>query len=487
MTLSQFLKILGARRRVLLLVLLAVFAADLAITLMLPRKYSAVATVISDPRAPDPVYGYLAPGRGNDDTNVGTQVDIITSDRVALQVVRLLGLDKDPDLRTQWQTDGEGKGTVEQYAAGLLGAALDVKPSRESSVISIQYTSTNPAFAADVANAFAKAYVDVSLALRTDPARASSTFFDARTRQLRADVEKAQARLSEFQRSHGITVSDERLDVENARLNELSSQLTAIEALRSESQSRQRQAQGESSSSPDVLQNPVIQLLRSDIAHSEAKVSELRKQLGANHPNLKAAEAELESLRAKLQAEMRQVAGAMGTANSVNEQREAQIRAMLEEQKRRVVALRAERDQAVVIQKDLEEAQKAYDLVAQRRSQTNLESLNQQADVAVLSEALAPTEPAKPKVKLNLLAGLMLGTLLGVAAALGLELRDRRIRGLEDALQVFGLPVLATLPAARTRAPALRDQGNLRTRVQRLRFKRRAEGVPAAPGVPGAS
>ena len=485
MTLTQFLQILLARKRALLLVLVGVFAADLAVTLALPRKYSAVATVISDPRAPDPVYGYMAPGRGGDDTNAGTQVDIITSDRVALQVVRLLGLDKDPDMRTQWQTDGEGKGTVEQYAAGLLGVALDVKPSRESNVISIQYTSANPAFAADVANAYAKAYVDVSLALRTDPARASSTFFDARTRQLRADVEKAQARLSEFQRSHGITVSDERLDVENARLNELSSQLTAIEALRSESQSRQRQALGESSSSPDVMQNPVIQLLRSDIAHSEAKVSELRKQLGANHPNLKAAEAELESLRAKLQTEMRQVAGAVGTANSVNEQREAQIRAALEEQKRRVIALRSERDQAVVMQKDLEEAQKAYDLVAQRRSQTNLESLNQQADVAVLSEALVPTEPARPRVRLNLLAGVLLGTLLGVAAALGLELRDRRIRGQEDALQVFGLPILATLPAAQSGAADARRASRFPSRLQRLRFKRRAEGLSAA-GVPGA-
>ena len=121
-------------------------------------------------------------------------------------------------------------------------------------------------------NAYAKAYVDVCLELRTDPARASSEFFDARTRQLRADLEKAQTRLSDFQRGHGITVSDEKLDVENARLSELSTQLTAIQAVRAESQSRQNQALDAAATSPDVMLNPMIQQLQAEVARSEAKV-----------------------------------------------------------------------------------------------------------------------------------------------------------------------------------------------------------------------
>ena len=124
MTISQFLQILNARRRLVLLVLLLVFCADLAITMMLPKKYSAVATVLSDPRLPDPVYGYMMPNYGGaEGVTTATQVDIITSDRVGLRVVRLLGLDKDADARTQWQVDGEGKGTIEQYFADLLTKA----------------------------------------------------------------------------------------------------------------------------------------------------------------------------------------------------------------------------------------------------------------------------------------------------------------------------------------------------------------------------
>jgi chain length determinant protein EpsF len=474
MTISQFLRILNARKRLVLLVLLLVFCADLAVTLLLPKKYSAVATVLSDPRLPDPVSGYILPNYG-EETTTATQVDIITSDRVGLRVVRLLGLDKDAEARTQWQVDGEGKGTLEQYFAGLLARALDVKPSRESDVISIQYTAADPTFAADVVNAYAKAYVDVCLELRTDPARASTEFFDARTRQLRTDLEKAQTRLSDFQRGHGITVSDEKLDVENARLSELSTQLTAIQAVRAESQSRQHQALDAAATSPDVMLNPMIQQLQAEVARSEAKVRELQNQLGSSHPQLQSAQAELESLRSRLLNQMHEVAGSVGTANTVNVQREAEIKAALEEQKRRVLEMRSQRDQAAVLEKDLEAAQKAYDLVAQRRSQTNLESLNQQANVAVLSEALPPTEPSRPRVRLNLLAGAFIGTLLGIATALGMELRDRRVRSMEDALQVFGLPILVTLPSGRTRIPLAPERSPLGSRL-RLRFRRRALG-----------
>jgi chain length determinant protein EpsF len=384
-------------------------------------------------------------------------------------------MDKDPDVRQDWQADG-GKGTLEQYIAEVLGKGLDVKPSHESDVISVQYTSSDPQFAAQVVNAFAKAYVEVSLELRTDPARASSTFFDERTKQLRADVEAAQARLSDFQGSHGISVTDERIDIENARLTDLGTQLTAVQALHAESQSRQAQANNSAANSPDVLQNPVVQQLRTDISRSEAKLNELRKQYGANHPQFQSAQAELDALNSKLQSEMRQVAGSMGTANVVNVQREQELQAALDAQRKRVLAMRAERDQAVVLEKDLEAAQKAYELVTQRRSQTNLESLNQQANVAVLSESLPPLVPSRPRVRLNLLVGLFFGTLLGVGLALALELKDRRIRGQEDAAHVFGKPLLVVLPSKQMRGHATwREPFLLTTKMKRLRFRRKVQ------------
>ncbi len=103
-----------------------------------------------------------------------------------------------------------------------FNSLLDVKPSRESNVISVSFKAPDPVQAARVANAFVEAYMNVSLELRVDPAKQYSAFFDTRGKELRANVEQAQAKLSAYQRERGVIIASEgQLDVESARLNEL--------------------------------------------------------------------------------------------------------------------------------------------------------------------------------------------------------------------------------------------------------------------------
>ncbi len=137
MTFGQFLSILRARWRVLLLVLGATVATTVAVSLLLPRQYTATAAVVVDNK-PDPVsavfYGGLA-----SPVFIATQVDVIRSERVALRVVRNLRLADNPQVREQWLEDTKGEGTVEQWLVGLFQKQMDVAPSRESSVIAISY------------------------------------------------------------------------------------------------------------------------------------------------------------------------------------------------------------------------------------------------------------------------------------------------------------------------------------------------------------
>jgi chain length determinant protein EpsF len=347
-----------------------------------------------------------------------------------------------------WTREGK-RGTMEQFLSEALLRSLEAHPSRESNVISIQFTGIDPVFAAAVANAFARAYVDTSVELLADPARSSARWFDERVRQLRDSVETAQNKLSAYQQEHQVMATDERVDVETARLNELNAQLTAIQGQRAESASRERQALGQMGSSPDVLQNPVIQGLRSDIARADAKLKELGGALGPNHPQLQRSKVELDALNAKLNSEIQRVAESVSSSNSVNEERESDIHAALVAQKKRVLDLRSQRDELTVLQKDLESAQHAYDLAAQRLSQTTLESQAQQTNIQVLSEALPPMQKSSPHTRLNLIIASFFGAILSIGAALTREFSDRRLRSADDAVRVFGLPVLARLPAPR--------------------------------------
>ena len=444
MTFGQFVAILRARWMIALAVLVLVMAGTLAVNLMLPKQYRALASVVIDSK-PDPLSAAMYGGMPSP-VLMATQVDIIQSERVAVRVVRNLKLNENPQVRQQWLDDTKGEGTIEGWLAATFQRQMDVVPSRESSVITIAYRASDPRFAAGLANAFAQAYIDTALELRVDPARQYSSFFDTRAKESREALERAQAKVSSFQKDNSIIATDERLDVENSRLNELSSQLTQLQAISAESGSRQTQAQGQQGDRlQEVLNNQIVGQLKADINRGEARLKELNTRLGDAHPQVVETRANIAELRSRLDAETTKVTGGVALSNTINRQREAEIRGSLEAQRAKVLRLKAVRDEGSVLQRDMENATRTYDAILQRLTQTSLEGQATQSNVNVLTQAVPPVKPASPRILFNLLLALFVGTLLAVLTALLLELRDRRVRSMDDVFDALGLPVIGEL------------------------------------------
>ncbi len=443
MTLQQFLLILKARLWVALLALVLTVATTVAVSLYLPKQYTASAAVVIDVKSPDALNGMVM--GGNPASYMATQVDIINSDRVAQAVVRNLRLDQNDTVRQQWQEDTQGQGDLVVWLANLLRKNLDVKPSRESNVIAIAFTGVDPQFAAAVANAFAQTYINVNLELRVAPARQFAAFFDEQTKTARDKLEQAQNALSAYQRQHGITSADERLDFETAKLNETSSQLTAIQAQTTDSQSKR---QGKGDTVAEVVQNPLINGLKADVARLEAKLNDITTNLGDNHPQTQRTRAELDSLKTQLEAATKNIVSSIETTYQVGKQREGQLQAALAAQKARVLQLNQQRDELAVLRRDIESAQRAFEMVSQRATQTSIEGQANQTNISLLNPAVAPLEHSKPKLLLNVLVSVFLGTLLGVGLALMLELMNRRVRSADDLLEALDLPVLGSISSA---------------------------------------
>lgn len=447
MSFQQFLTILAARWKIAFATLAAVVATTVAVSLVLPPQYAATASVVIDVKSPDPIAGIMMPAVVMP-AYMATQVDIINSERVAQRVVKMLRLDENPAARDQWIEATQGKGRLDLWLAEALQKKLDVRPSRESNVIAISYKGLDPDFAAAVANAFAQAYMDTTIALKVEPARQYAEWFGTQGKELRENLEKAQSKLSAYQQEHGIVASDERLDSETAKLNELSSQLTLVLTQTAEAQSKQRSGAA-SDTLPDVFQNSLIQNLKVDIARQEGKLQELSGNLGRNHPQYKQMEAEIAALKQRLEVETKHIAKSFSTTGTVSKDKEAVIRVALEAQKKRVLQLKRDRDEVAVLTRDVEAAQKAYDAVTQRLTQTRLESQANQTNVSVLTPASAPIQQSSPKLILNTALAVFLGALLGLGAAFLRELSDRRIRSIDDLKALISLPVLAEIGKAR--------------------------------------
>lgn len=441
MKFEQLLIVLWGRWKTVWYTLLGVVLVTLVVSLLMPAKYTAETSILVDARSPDPIVssdrGYVSDALLH--SYMATQADIITSDRVAQKAAKLLKLDANPDIQQEWREATEGKGEYIAWLGKSLDAKLDVKPSRSGGVIEIAYTDTDPAFSAAAANAFAKAYIDTSLELKVDPARRYAGWFEERLRMLRSNLEQAQARLSEYQQKTRIVAADDRLD---ARLAELSGQLALAEGQSIDSQSRQKYA---NDSMQDVLQNPLIQTIKADIVKQEGELQLLGRNLGKNHPQYQALENQIAALKRTLAAETSKIMGSISTARRASKEKASELKSAIETQKNKLLQLKTQHDQLAVLQRDVEAAQKTYDAVAQRYAETNLASEVTQTNIAVLSPAMEPANASSPKIPLNLTISAFLGLLLGIGAALFMEMLDRRVRTVDDLEAASGLPMLVQI------------------------------------------
>jgi chain length determinant protein EpsF len=443
MNLSQFLLVLRARKWIVLIVLATTVLATVGVSLLLPKTYKATASVLLNYKGLDPVTGMTMPGQLLPGY-VATQVDIISSKNVALRVVDQLGLARNPAIIEQFKEAADGKGTVRDWLADLLLKKLDIVPARESSVVEITFKGADPAFVAAVANAFADEYQKISVQLKVEPMKRASVYFNDQLKQLRDNVEATQARLSKYQQENGIVSVDNRLDVESNRLNDLSAQLVAAQGQLMEAQSRAGMAGG-TADSPDVAGNPLVQNLRIGLGNAEAKLAELGQRLDHNHPQYQSAKAEVDKLRSDLNIAVKATTNSVGNNASILRRREAEVRSALAEQKKKVLELNRTRDELNVLVKDVESAQRAFDVTSQRFSQTRLEGQAEQSDIALLNPATAPIEPSGPKVVLNSLLSLVLGSMLGVGLAMVAEFMDRRVRSDSDLSEVLEIPVFGVI------------------------------------------
>jgi succinoglycan biosynthesis transport protein ExoP len=451
---------LRARFGTFLCVLAVTVMATAVVSLLLPKTYKATTSLVVDNKDEQSLSNVLHPLIPPRETigYMQTQMDIISSEKVARKVIQDLRLADNPGTIAAFEkARGAGHASVVEWLVEGMLERLKVETS-QSSVIRIAYSAPDAAFAAAVANGFAKAYVETMLELRVEPTRQAAAWFEEQLKGLRASLEDAQARLTDYHRQQGIVSADERFDVENTRLSELSTQLVRAQDQSIDLRAREQQARGflergSLDKLPEVLASPFIQRLKSDLMQSESRLQEMSAQYGVNYPQYQRQLADSRGLRERLDAEMAKVAAGMESAARQSREREAELRRALAEQRTRVLQFKGNRNELTVLARNVESAQRAYDTAMQRSVVSRVESRANQANVAILSPAVAPRTPARPKIMLNIALSIAVGGMLGAAVVLLMEMLDRRVRARADLERALEVPLLVVLDA--WRAPGL--------------------------------
>jgi polysaccharide biosynthesis transport protein len=447
MNFSEFLIALRARRKAFAITLAAVILTAVAVALIVPKKYVANATLLMDVRDEQ----MMTPGRLLRDRGyLTTQMELIRSGRVAGQVVRDLKLAAKPGVREAWEKATAGAIPIEDWlATGLIDKLrVDVVAGN---VLSVQYSSSDPKHATAVANGFAKAYLETALALRTEPTREAAQWFEGQLKSMRTQLTQSQTKVASFQKAKGITSTEERSDIEVARLDTLSGQYSAARNATYEAIAKHKQAMElvksgiDIDAMPDVLSNGHINTLKLDLSRVEQRLDQENIVLGENHPQYQRTKAEIQAINDKIAFEVKRLVASLGNAVQQARKREEELKTALQAQNDRVISMKDARIELAAMMRDVDNAQRSYDAVLARYMTNKIESSAKSTNVALLTPAIESITPAQPKVGLISGLAVLIGAMLAAAVVFVLETMDRRVRTRADLETRLAVPSLGRL------------------------------------------
>jgi polysaccharide biosynthesis transport protein len=369
MSFQQILIILYSRKYLILLVLLFTVMAITALTFRMPKEYVASSSLVIDQLNIDPVSGASIPSQLAE-AYMGTQIDIITSHNVALKVVDTLKLTEDAHMTKGFDAD-KFKGDLRDWVADKLIKNLEVLPSRQSSVVQLNFAAVDAKLSADISNTFGQAFIDTTIELRAQPAKQNADWFDEQMSFFRERLEQAQNKLSDYQQKHGIVVMSEKVDLENERLAEISKQLVDSQSHTYELLSRKNQLllskrkhqfespshKGESYESiEEVLSSSFVQELKGELARAESKFAEVSKRVDKNHPQYKQAASEMSSIKTKMDKEINTVLESISNNATTAQQRDERLLYALADQKDKVLQLKQQQNEIAVLNREVENA-----------------------------------------------------------------------------------------------------------------------------------
>ncbi len=381
---------------------------------------------------------------------MNTQADIIVSRNVAKKVVKNLKLVES----TKWQEDfseADINGRIEDWIADQLLEYIEVNASDESSLIKINAMANNAQFSAIVANAFAGAYIETNIELRAQLNKQRLRWLEGQIESTQKRLLDSQRVLANFQQQHNIITVNGDMGFEKAQLIGLSQKLVENQARTQELKLKKEQLslmveQGKGNLQvQDVNRHSLTQNLKSDLVRAETRLSELGRRVVDNHPLYKLSQAEVLTLQRHLRSKVKNMLSSILREVDASQIKDEVLVIAIEEQKKKVLQLKKQGDELAVFNRKVENARHAYQKIMQTSAEIRIENEISQSNVAILNPAIPPQKPSSPRLELNLLMAIVFGIILGVCAAIIMELYNRRVRSPMDIYEALDIPVLAII------------------------------------------
>ena len=397
---------------------------------------------------------------------IATQVGLLQSRAVAERTAQDLNLSANSVVAG---SDGTLQERL-QRATGAVAGGLSVTMPEEGTLIRYSYTSPDPQLAAQVANGVADSFINAGLQRRFESSAYARRFLERQIKKTRGDLERSEQSLAQYAQAQGIITFGAGASGAGGGSPEAGNSLqgeslAALNTALAEATARRVSAEGayraSRASGPTSDVNASTQTLRGSRAQLEAEYSEKRASLQPDHPEMISLRSRIDELGQQIARESAQVSA--GRSNTLAQEyrgaaaAERALQGRVSSLTGQVLDLRGRSVRYGILQREVDTNRSLYDALLGRYKEIGVAGGIGTSPISIVDRAEPAGAPFKPNLPTNLLAGLALGLIGGLGAAIGLDLLRDTIRTREDMRAKLGLACIGQVPRRQTKGNFVED------------------------------
>jgi len=468
---GEYLRILVKRKWIVAACLITIFSVVAIASLKTTPIYEAGGTIAIN--KPDTTLNFQNSATFSldyyDPTELDTEVKILQSDLLAMQVIRELNLDRRPEYAGQAPPSSSSSLDLAPdplqsdpaRASAMIGGFkgnLRVGLSPNTRIIEVHYRSPDPQMAANVVNTLMQTYVENNFKARFESTMQASEWLSKQLVDLQMKVETSQEKLVRYQKEHDILGADEKQNITMEKLNELNKELTSAESERMDKEALYRLVE---SGDADTLASTASSIedaggaqsgtqllgtLRGRQAELKIQAADLNTQFGPSYPKLNQLNNQLKEIDSQIQGEMKKITAKVRGQYDTALQRENMLHDALEKQKQEANRLNESAITYTLLKRDVDTNRQLYEGLLQKLKEAGVSAGLKSNNFRIVDSARPPTGPIEPNIPRNLMFAAVLGLASGIGLAFLLEGLDNTVRTTEQAQMISGVASLGMIP-----------------------------------------
>jgi len=386
-----------------------------------------------------------------DEAFLQTQVNVLKSENLAWRTVQQLGLGGKTEFvggGAGPQADSQMEEQNDLIQAFLRG--LRVQLMRDSRMVEVTFSSTDPRLAARSANALVKNYIEYNFHQKYDATRQASGWMEEQLDELKAKVEKSQQAMVSYERENVIVNIGDKETVVEQRLAGLSQDLTSAQSERMQKESLYELASSNQSPAALPAQNELLGRLDEKYADLREEYVDALGQYGPNFPKVKRLRDQMDEVQSIMERERKRVVARIRNDYMAALGRERLLSAAVAQEKAEVGKLNQLSIQHNLLKREFETNQQLYENLLQHLKDATVSAGLRATNIHLVDPALVPKAPVRPRTIHDIATGLLVGLVLGVMLAFVQESLDTSVKSAEELERLIAAPALAVIPLARS-------------------------------------